>query len=54
MLAAPKYFLAMYGAIQDLEKTAPHMVSLVQGYRGGYTKDERRKIEGRLFANEVQ
>ncbi|CAM9206801.1 unnamed protein product, partial [Laminaria digitata] len=41
-----------YG-LQDLEKTAPHMVSLVQGYRGGYTKDERRKIEGRLFANEL-
>lgn len=38
---------------QDLEKTAPHMVPLVQGYRGGYTKGERRKIEGSLFANKV-
>eukprot|EP00752_Nemacystus_decipiens_P007203 g6448.t1 len=38
---------------QDLEKTAPHMVSLVQGYRGGYTKGERRKIEGSLFANKL-
>ncbi|CAM9165634.1 unnamed protein product [Ectocarpus sp. 6 AP-2014] len=38
---------------QDLEKTAPQMVPLVQGYRGGYTKDERRKIEGSLFANKL-
>lgn len=39
---------------QDLEKTAPHMLGLVQGYRGGYTKGERRKIEGSLFANKVK
>lgn len=39
---------------KDLERSAPNMTSLVQGYRGGYTKDERRKIEGRLFANKVQ
>ncbi|CAN0214514.1 unnamed protein product, partial [Hapterophycus canaliculatus] len=38
---------------QDLQKTAPCMVPLVQGYRGGYTKDERRKIEGSLFANKM-
>lgn len=36
--------------LQDLHATAPFLACQVKGYRGGYTKDDRRHIERDLFA----
>jgi DEAD/DEAH box helicase domain-containing protein len=35
--------------LQDLHATAPFLAPMVKGYRGGYTKDDRREIERDLF-----
>ncbi|CAM9143408.1 unnamed protein product [Choristocarpus tenellus] len=45
--------LALRYCLQDLDTSAPHLTSLVRGYRGGYTKGDRREIEGKLFANQL-
>ena len=41
--------LVLRYSLQDLHATAPELAPLVRGYRGGYTKDERRLIEQDLF-----
>ncbi|KAG5192905.1 P-loop containing nucleoside triphosphate hydrolase protein, partial [Tribonema minus] len=38
---------------EDLECSAPHLVEAVKGYRGGYTKGDRREIEGKLFSGKL-
>ncbi|CAM9481571.1 unnamed protein product [Discosporangium mesarthrocarpum] len=45
--------LTLRYSLQDLGASAPHMKDLVQGYRGGYTKGDRRKIESKLFTNKL-
>ncbi|XP_010546214.1 PREDICTED: uncharacterized protein LOC104818356 isoform X2 [Tarenaya hassleriana] len=36
-----------------LAKTAPHLVEAISSYRGGYTAEDRRKIEGGLFGGKL-
>jgi DEAD/DEAH box helicase domain-containing protein len=36
-----------------LRRAAPERVSQIESYRGGYTREERRKIEQRLFRSEL-
>ncbi|MHC4858636.1 MAG: DEAD/DEAH box helicase, partial [Planctomycetota bacterium] len=38
---------------ETLERCAPHLAAKVSPYRGGYRPEERREIEGRLFAGEL-
>jgi ATP-dependent helicase YprA (DUF1998 family) len=38
---------------QDLHATAPELAPLVKGYRGGYTKADRREIEAELFGGRL-
>ena len=45
--------LVLRYSLQDLHATAPQLVSLVRGYRGGYTKEERRAIEKDLFREKL-
>jgi len=40
-------------SLQDLHSTAPQLASLVRGYRGGYTKQDRREIERALFSGQL-
>jgi DEAD/DEAH box helicase domain-containing protein len=40
-------------AALQLDSRTAHLVTKVDSYRGGYTKKERRKIEDRLFRNEL-
>lgn len=41
--------LVLLYTLQDLRLSAPHLTSSVDSYRGGYTKEERRRIETDLF-----
>ena len=38
---------------QDLKATAPALVPLIRGYRGGYTKADRRSIERDFFSRRL-
>lgn len=45
--------LVLRYSLSDLKANTPSMVSKVEGYRGGYTKEDRRRIEQKLFRGEL-
>ncbi|CAM9428139.1 unnamed protein product [Chrysoparadoxa australica] len=45
--------LVMKYTRDDLEASAPELLELVKGYRGGYTKADRREIETALFSERL-
>ena len=45
--------LVLRYSLQDMHATAPHLAQLVRGYRGGYTKEDRRGIERDLFSRKL-
>jgi len=45
--------LVLRYSLQDLHATAPALAGLVKGYRGGYTKADRRVIEQELFSQRL-
>jgi len=45
--------LVLRYSLQDLAATAPRLARRVRGYRGGYSKAERREIEAQLFGGKL-
>ena len=45
--------LVLRNSLLDLRSSAPELAGLVQSYRGGYTREDRRRIERDLFSSQL-